>query len=141
MTNDLGHASVTQYGCAELLGGKCICDYEPGIIGAGVVVDGATRQLFAFEARLTLECLRSVQVRVLERAPSRHELVQEKPSAKLQFSHSRATIDGPRKGKRLYQMRGDAQQRLTLADRLVNEVQLPMLQISDSAVNQARRSP
>src|SRR3954469_20363101 len=74
------------------------------------------------------------------RAAYRHQLVHGQAGAQLHFADARATVDRPRESERLDKVRRDAEQSLSLPNRLVNEMELALLQIADAAVYQARRA-
>ena len=67
-------------------------------------------------------------------------IVQEEARAKLPERDTRAAVDRPRESERTHEVRRDAQQRSALAARLEHQMQMPMLEIPDATVHEARRA-
>ena len=105
------------------------------------MVDSSARQTIAVECRLAFQRFRCSQRGVPPRSAECHELVQEQSCAELESSDAGPPINRPGERERFDQVRGDSQQSLSLTNRLAHQMKLPVLEISDSAVYQARGTP
>ena len=82
-----------------------------------------------------LQNLADVQDRVQAGASAGQNVVGNQPGAKPHLADAGAAVNGPGEGERLDQVRRYSEQRLALAYGLVDEMELPMLEISDPAVD------
>ena len=140
LPQDLGCSRVTHHRGAVLLGGHGVRDRETSVVGRSVVIDRASRESNALQTRFSVQDPAKVESGMPARASSRHEMVGKEANAQPKPSDTRAAIHRPGKGKRLDDVRRDSQQRLALPYRLANEMKLSVLQISNPAVNEARRT-
>ena len=138
LQEDVGHRRVTHYGGAVLLRGDGIRHGEARIIGARIVIDRSAGEIDAFQARFPVQGFSGVRIACLRERPPRQEVIRKQPRAQPDSADAGAAIDRPGESERLDEMRRDSKQCLSLPDRLVNEVQLPVLEISNPAVNEPR---
>src|ERR1044072_3785539 len=75
-----------------------------------------------------------------QRLSPRQQVVRNHPRANRRQTTLTMLIDRNRDRQRPYEMRRDAQQRFALTQRLPHQPKLEMLQISEPAMNQSRRS-
>src|SRR3982751_1688451 len=136
--NNVSGARVIHHHRTFLLGGKRVGYGETRVIGACVVVDGTAGQTRFCESGPPPQRVGGVEGRRSMRSVTSHYLVEEQTRAEFEPSDTRASINGPGEGQRVYEMWRDAQQYLPLSNGFAHQVQLTVFEISYSAVDQAR---
>src|SRR4051812_37288728 len=125
---------------AGLLRRYHVRERESSVVGRSVVVTGAANQVLAAKRRLlTRDLFRREQTVTLHVAEHGQRVVHEQADSELPQRNSRALIHGPREPEWPHEVRGDAEEGASLAARLEYEMEMPMLEIANAAVNEARR--
>src|SRR5438105_406489 len=124
---------------AEPRGVEHVRERQTRVVRRGVEVAYATPQLFWVELWLILQYGARAQPAVTLHVPEqREQIVQRQPGRELPYRHPLALVDRPRECQRLDELRREPQQTPSLGARLEDEMQVAVLEISHSAVDEAR---
>jgi hypothetical protein len=114
---------------------------QAGIVARRVVIARASQQFLRPQLRLGVEHLCPRETVVARGVPEhRQRIVQSEAHRQLDPRHARAAVDWPGERQRSYEMGRDAHERTPFATRFEHQVQVPMFEVPDAAMDEPRRS-
>ncbi len=139
--NELLDRAVVDDDRAGFHSADCVGECESRVVGRRIEVGCAAEQPVRLEHRFGVEHARAAESPVTSHVSEQGErIVQREPRAQLPLRDSRARIHRPCEGEWSDEMWSKAQQPSTFGARLEHKVQVSVLEVSDAAVHQTRRT-